>query len=132
MAIGDGSWVTPNTVVGTALNSANWLAQPPTIGVASGQSTPFAVLWDNGVFDAAIPEASLLQIDVPSTPSTLVGQVVRSTQNNQSAEFIGTVVFLGSIDLGAGAFDFAIVKSAGPGHFFWAAALADLAVVAGR
>lgn len=133
MAIGDGSWVTPNTVVGTALNSANWLAQPPIIGITNGAG-PFGVLWDNGVFDSSIPVGSLLEITEAQagTISDFSGQVVRSTVNNQSGEFIGVVVFLGAINLGSGAVDFAIVKSLGPGHFFWAAAVSDLAVVEGR
>lgn len=132
MAIGNGSWVTPNTVVGATLAGASWLAQPPLIGIADGAG-PFGVMWENGIYDAAVPAASLLEITAASS-TTLAGQVVRRTINpaNQSQEFIGTVVFIGGIDLGAGAVDFAIVKSIGPGAFFWAALTADLVVVPGR
>lgn len=130
MALSAGDLVTPNTVVGGVLNGASWLAQPPIIGILSG-TDPFGVLWDNGFFDLLVPGASLLPISAPAA-TTLAGQVVRSKLNNQSGEFIGTVVFLGGIDLGQGAADFAVVKSLGPGVFYWEALVSDLEVVDGR
>lgn len=139
MAIGDGDFVVPQTIVSsTQFSGSPWLAQPPHVGIVSGfdgQANTGDVLWDNGVFDADVPVASLLEISAadPATVAAFAGQVVRRTVNNQSQEFIGVVVFLAHAIFGVeDEADFAVVKSLGPANQWWSAGVSELEVVPGR
>jgi len=136
MAIGNGSKVMPLTFVATAfLDGTPWLAQPSHVGVCSDAAggTTADVLWDTGESIQDQPVATLLELANPdaSTISTYSGRVVRRT-GSQSAEYVGTPVLLAKGVFSGGSADFAIIKSAGPGVFFWASLVADLEVVQGR
>jgi len=140
MAIGNGSYVTPGTIIGTAgatfLDGSPWLAQPPIVGRCSGAGGGNVnVLWDNGGFASTVPSTSLVELGVAGANSLdFSGQVVRRLSNNQSGEFIGVPVLIASIALTAGGAlsDFAIIKSNGPSNHYWAALISDLEVVAGQ
>jgi len=143
MAIQNGSLVTPATIAGppdsTLLDGTGWLAQPPHIGVVSNfdeQSPTVDVLWDNCIFDLAVPLTSLLQIVEPflDNITQFSGKIVRRKTNNQSSEYIGAVVLLAGIFLPFqdAAVDFVVVKSVGPGQFFWASRVSDIEVVPTR
>jgi hypothetical protein len=139
MAIVDGSFVVPATIVSALqLDGSPWLAQPPHVGSVSDtddQARTCDVLWDNGVFDDDIPFATLIQITAadPASVAALAGQVVRRTVNNQSVEYTGVVVFIAKAILGLeNEVDFAIVKTLGPGNFWWEALVSELVVVTGR
>jgi hypothetical protein len=139
----NGKLVTPNTIAGlpnnTLLDGTGWLAQPPHIGIVSNfqQGNPNVdVLWDNCIFDLAVPIASLLEILQPfdDNITQFSGKIVRRTTNNQSSEYIGAVVLLAGIFLPfqVEAVDFVVVKSVGPGQFFWASRVSDIEVVPTR
>ena len=140
MAIDDGSFVMPLTIVSAALlDGSPWLAQPPHVGIASGADGPpitaVDVLWDNAVFDAAIPIGSLLEIIAAAagTITDLSGHVVRRTVNNQSGEFIGVPLFIAKgVFPAQSSVDFAILKTLGANPFYWASVTAELEVVPGR
>ena len=140
MTIANDSKVMPLTFVALAfLDGTPWLAQPPHVGVCSGATggppaTTVDVLWDTGesIQDQAV--ATLLELGNPdaSTISTYSGRVVRRT-GSQSAEYVGTPVLLAKgVFPAQSSADFAIVKSAGPGGFFWASLVSDLEVVQSR
>jgi len=147
MAITTDSLVIPFTFIeANDLIQTSFAAQPPHFGRASGfdpgndppATSTVNVLWDTTVFDLAVPINSLREIRAPSaaTVTQLGGKVVRSSINTQSPEFIGVVIFLGGIIFNPAAdapiVDFAIVKSVGPGLFFWVAKAGELVVVPGR
>lgn len=144
MAIVNGSLVTPATIAGppdsTLLDGTPWLAQPPHIGVVSNfqQGNPNVdVLWDNCIFDLAIPIASLLEITSPSLSNItdFSGKIVHRTTNNQSVEYVGAIVLLAAIVLPGPddtPVDFVVVKSVGPGQFFWTARVSDIEVMPTR
>jgi hypothetical protein len=137
MAIDDGVLVMPRTLLGNSFDGQPWLAQPPHVGIVSGFDEGAGtadVLWDNCIFDADVPITSLLELTTPapSSVTSFTGQIVRRTISNQSNEYIGAVVFLAGIFLPGGPVDFAVIKSVGPGQFFWSAPVGELVVVAGR
>jgi len=149
MALADGSWVTPKTILGTAgatlLDGSPWLAQPPHVGVLSGFTAGppdnADILWDNGEFDANVDvtatTGSVVQLDVPSAGSisSFSGQVVRRIANNQSGAYIGVPVLIASMFLAdddEAATDFVVVKTLGPARSYWVALASDIEVVAGR
>ena len=124
----------------THLDGTPWLAQPPHIGVVSGfdeQAGTANVLWDNCIFDLAIPIASLREITTPqlSNITQFSGKIVRRTTNNQSVEYDGAIVLLAAIVLPGPddtPVDFVVVKSVGPGQFFWASRVSDIEVLPTR
>lgn len=136
MAIADGSLLLPQTIVSALLlDGAPLLAQPPHIGIASGADGPpvtnVDVLWDNGEFSQNVPIGSLVEI-LPADAATiaqLAGKVVRRTVNDQSEEYIGVPVLLAKAALSQSV-DFAVVKSVGPGNFYWVSVTSELEVVA--
>jgi len=140
MAIEDGAFVMPRTIVAALqLDGTPWLAQPPHVGVCSGEDGPpitvVDVLWDTGSVAAAQPIGTLLEIDVPDPASIAAfsGRVVRLT-GTQSPEYIGCPVLLAHavFDEGVDEGDFVVVKVLGPGNFYWAAMVANVEALENR
>jgi hypothetical protein len=144
MSITNDVIVVPRTFLeATDLLQTSFAAQPPHFGVTSGfdagndppDTSTVNVLWDTTVFDLDVPITSLRQI-VPAQAASISqfgGKLVRSPLNSQSEEYIGAVILLGGIIFNPSAeapvVEFAVIKSIGPGLFFWVSKIAELAVV---
>jgi len=121
----------------------NLLPTPPQMGWVYAVAAPVcSVQWNNGKqslslqMNTATPDAiPILKIAANPSSAALLGQVVRSTVNSQSAAFVGLVYSLLGIQLipdGASEVydDHGIVRT--PGGLYWIAPVSELAVVPGR
>jgi hypothetical protein len=128
--------------LGVTLDGSGLLAQPPLVGFVNEISgTDATILWDNGQVstpipvDATAPAADCPVLKLSSSSSSLLGQIVRLVLNNASAEFVGVVLWVASVELDPvtpGATQIFCVKSVGPSQAFWLARAIDCEQVEGR
>jgi len=140
--VAEGDRVIHRGILGITLDGSGLLGQPPIVGFVNDVSGSNAtILWDNGVVstpipvDATSPAADCPVLKLSGSSSSLLGQLVRLSLDNASAEFIGVVLWVASVDLDPvtpGATQIFCVKSVGPSQAFWIARAIDCAQVVGR